>query len=147
MWADTLYLAERAHLMRLVGWGAASVLAGTIVLVLLAARRARSPLLLHFAIQLVAWGAIDAVLGLLGWRSLGFRDLDGFTDLDRFLWLNMGLNVGYVAVGVTLALCGWVLRRSLALLGAGIGVVVQGLALFVLDGYLLLTIARILANP
>lgn len=143
MWADTLYLAEQAHLMRLVGWGAASVLVGTVVLLLLAARRSRSPLLLHFAIQLAAWGAIDVVLGMLGWRGLEFRDLSGFTDLDRFLWLNMGLNVGYVAVGVTLAACGWALRRSLALLGAGIGVILQGLALLVLDGYLLLTIARI----
>lgn len=147
MWADTLYLAERAHLMRLIGWGAASVVAGTVVLLFLAARRSRSPLLLHFAIQLAAWGAIDVVLALVGWRGLAFRDLDGFTDLDRFLWLNMGLNVGYVAVGVTLAACGWALQRSLALLGAGVGVIVQGLALFVLDGYLLLLIARIIANP
>jgi hypothetical protein len=41
--------------------------------------------------------------------------------------------VGYVAVGVTLALTGWVVGRRLGAVGAGAGVVVQGAALFLLD--------------
>jgi hypothetical protein len=53
--------------------------------------------------------------------------------LDRFVWLNIGLDAGYVAVGATLALLGWRFGRRLGLVGAGIGVIVQGLALTVLD--------------
>ena len=36
-------------------------------------------------------------------------------------------------VGATLALCGWKFGRRLGLVGAGLGVIVQGLALAVLD--------------
>lgn len=143
MWADTLYTAERAHLLRVGAWGVACVLAGTLLLLLLAVRRSRSPLLLNFAIMTAAWGAVDLAIALLGARGLEFRDLAGYTRLDRVLWLNMGLNAGYVAVGITLAACGWTLRRSLPLLGAGTAVVVQGLALLVLDGYLLQQLARL----
>ncbi|MBC7841243.1 MAG: hypothetical protein H7099_02990 [Gemmatimonadaceae bacterium] len=72
------------------------------------------------------------------------RDYDGVTRLDRFLWLNCGLDVGYVAVGVTLAVCGWRLARSRGLVGAGIGIGIQGIALLLLDLRLaaLLTQAR-----
>ena len=146
MWADTLFLAERNHLLRLVAWGGASVLAGTALVLFLVARRVRSPLLQHFAIQTAAWGAIDLVIALVAWRGLEYRDLAGFTRLDRFLWLNVGLDVGYVAVGVTLALTGWKLARRLGLVGAGLGVVVQGLALLVLDAYLIGVLGRIAAG-
>lgn len=136
MWSDTLLAIERAHLVRLAVWGAASALAGTALLALLALRRTRrgeSALLRHFAIQTVAWGTIDLGLALLGVRSLAPRDLAGATRLDRFLWLNTGLDAGYAAVGLTLAITGWLLGRRLGLVGAGIGVTIQGLALLVLD--------------
>ena len=134
MWSDTLLVAERAHLLRLLAWGAGSVLAGSAILALLAARRAgRPPLLSHFAIQTAAWGAIDLALAALAWRDLAPRDIAGAAHLDRLLWLNTGLDVGYIAVGVTLALTGWLLGRRLAPVGAGLGVVVQGAALLLLD--------------
>ena len=133
MWSDTLLLAERAHLLRLLAWGAASVLAGSAIGALFAARRSGSPLLAHFAIQTAAWGAIDLILAGLAWRGLAMRDADGAARLDRLLWLNTGLDVGYVAVGVTLAVAGWTLGRRLGAVGAGLGVVVQGMALLVLD--------------
>lgn len=56
MFADTLLAAERGHLLRLALWGAMSVVAGSAILALLSARRVRSPLLQHFAIQTAAWG-------------------------------------------------------------------------------------------
>jgi hypothetical protein len=146
MWADTLYLAERNHLLRLAAWGAASVLAATLLVLLLAARRTRSPLVQHFAWQAGAWGLVELLLALVAWRGLEYRDLAGFTRLDRFLWLNVGLDAGYVAVGVTLALVGWRLARSLGLVGAGLGVVVQGLALLVLDAYLIGVLNRVAAG-
>ena len=143
MWADALFLAERNHLLRLAAWGAACALAGTLLVLLLTVRRVRSPLVLHFAIQTGAWGLVDLVVALVGWRGLAYRDLGGFTQLDRLLWLNLGLAVGYVAVGLALAVTGWRLDRRLALVGAGLGVVVQGLALLVLDAYLLGVLNRL----
>ncbi len=143
MWADSLLLAERAHLVRLAAWGALGVVAGTLVLLGLAARRVRSPLLTHFAIQTAAWGAIDVALAGLGWRELALRDADAGMRLVRFLWLNIGLDFGYAAVGLTLAVCGWTLGRRLGLVGAGIGVLVQGLALALLDLWFAGVIARL----
>ena len=137
MFADTLLAIERAHLLRVALWGGASALVGTVLLALLALRRARagaeSPLPWHFAIQTAAWGAVDLAIALLGARGLALRDHDAATRLDRILWLNLGLDAGYVGVGVTLALCAWLLGRRLGGVGAGIGVAVQGTALFVLD--------------
>ncbi|MFL5574642.1 MAG: DUF6992 family protein [Gemmatimonadaceae bacterium] len=133
MWSDTLLLAERAHLVRLLGWGAASMLLGSAILALLAVRRVSSPLLANFAIQTAAWGTLDLALAALAWRALAPRDISGATRLDRLLWLNTGLDVGYVAVGITLVITGWVLGRRLAPIGAGLGIIVQGAALLLLD--------------
>jgi hypothetical protein len=142
VFADTLLAAERGHLLRLALWGAMSVVTGSGLWAVLAARRERSPLLKHFAIQTGAWGAVDLAICAAAWRSLALRDLAGAISLDRFLWFNIGLDVGYVAVGATLALAGWRLSRSLALVGAGIGVIVQGAALAVLDLVLASMIVR-----
>ena len=133
MFADTLLQLERAHLVRLLAWGALSVLLGSALLATRLASRRAAPLLFHFAAQTAAWGAVDLVLAALAWRGLHLRDLAGALALDRLLWLNIGLDAGYVAVGATLALVGWRLTRSLPLLGAGIGVLMQGLGLAVLD--------------
>ena len=135
MFADTLLLLERAHLLRLLVWGAGSMVAGTLLLALQALHRAAGPpaLLRQFAIQTAAWGAIDLALALWGQRGLALRDYAAARQLDRVLWLNLGLDAGYVGVGVTLALCGWLFGRRDAPVGAGLGVIVQGAALFLLD--------------
>lgn len=130
MWADTLLSLERAHLLRLFAWSALSILVGTAAWLL---SGARSPLIRHFAIQTGAWGIVDAALAGVAWPRLELRDYAGALALDRFLWLNIGLDAGYVGVGLTLALCGWRMGQRLGLVGAGIGVIVQGLALMVLD--------------
>jgi hypothetical protein len=143
MWSDTLLLAERAHLVRLLFWGAACVLIGSTLLAVAATRRPQSPLLMHFAVQTAVWGALDALLAAVAWRGLAERDLAGATHLDRLLWLNGGLDVGYVAVGVALAWTGWVLGRRLGLVGAGLGVIVQGLALLVLDARFISVMSRL----
>ncbi len=136
MWADTLMNAEKGHLLRLAIWGGASLLAGTATFALLAARQVRSPLLAGFALQTLAWGAIDLLLVLAGLHGLAPRDLAAATRLDRFLWLNTGLDLGYIAVGVTLAVTGWLFGRRPAPIGAGLGIVVQGTALLLLDARL-----------
>ncbi len=133
MFADTLLELERGHLIRLGLWGAASVIAGALILLLLYWRKSNAPFLQHFAIQGLAWGGIDLALVAWAWQGLGLRDYASSVQLNQFLWLNVGLDAGYAAVGLTLALTGWVLAKRLGLLGAGIGVAVQGFALFVLD--------------
>ena len=142
MWADTLLAVERAHLLRLVLWGAASLVLGATLLVFLKARGQRSPLLHHFAIQTAAWGAIDLALAANGLRTLQLRDLSGATRLDRFVWLNIGLDLGYVLVGLTLLIAGWRIGRRAGLIGAGAGVVVQGATLALLDVGLASQISR-----
>ena len=146
MWADTLLAAERAHLLRLLGWAALSVLAGTALLALVAARGARgagtSGLLRHFAIQTAAWGAVEGAIVALAWRGLALRDYAAAMRLDRMLWLNLGLDAGYIGIGTTLAIAAWTLGRRTAPVGAGIGIVVQGCALLALDLLLLSVTTR-----
>lgn len=142
MWADTLLAMERAHLVRLAAWGAASVVAGTALLAWLVFRRRQTPLLHHFALQAALWGVIDLALAALASSSLATRDIAGATRLDRVLWLNIGLDAGYVMVGATLVLVGWRLGRRLGVVGAGTGIIVQGGALALLDLMLATRISR-----
>ena len=64
------------------------------------------------------------------------------TRLDRLLWLNVGLDTGYVMVGLTLVVIGWRLGRRLGLVGAGLAAVIQGIALALLDLLLASLISR-----
>jgi hypothetical protein len=142
MWADTLEAAERAHLLRLVVWGGASLLVGTTLVVLLRVGRLRSSLLDRFGIQNAAWGTAEVLIAGLGLRSLSIRDLASATRLDRFVWLSIGLEAGAVLVGITLVLAGWRVARRPGLVGAGLGVIVQGVALAMLDLLLAAQISR-----
>ena len=142
MWADTLLAAERAHLLRLLLWAALSVLAGTALLALVGIRAPRGALLRHFAIQTAAWGVVEAAIAGIAWRGLALRDFTGAMRLDRILWLNAGLDVGYLGVGATLAIAGWTLGRRQAPIGAGLGIAVQGLALLLLDLLLISVTSR-----
>lgn len=142
MWADTLLAAEGAHLLRLLLWGAASLLVGTGLLAWLRLGAHRSTLLEQFAIQTAAWGAVEVALAALARASLGMRDLTGATRLDRLLWLNLGLDAGYVMLGLALAVAGWRLARHLGYVGAGIAIVLQGGALALLDLTFAIQISR-----
>ena len=133
MWADTLLAIERAHLIRLIVWAGASLLVGAALLGLLRIRGHRSALLDHFGIQTAAWGSLELALALKRFFQLERHDLAGATRLDRILWLNIGLDVGYVLVGIALLVLGWRLARRMGLVGAGLAVIVQGLALALLN--------------
>lgn len=143
MWADTLLSLERGHLLRLALWGGASLLLGSALLAWLILRRQQAPLLRHFAIQTAAWGAVDLAICLWSSRGLALRDFAGAQRLVNLLWLNTGLDVGYIAVGLTLALTAWRWGGRAGGIGAGIGVVVQGLALLLLDLRLIAAIGPI----
>jgi hypothetical protein len=133
VWADVILSAERQHLLRLLAWSGLSIILGTSVVVVLAARRVRSPLLTHFAIQTIAWGVSIVLISSIAWRGLHLRDLGGAARLERLLWMRIGLDVGCIAVGATLGVTGRATTRRMELIGAGVGVIVQGLALLLLD--------------
>lgn len=141
MYSDTLFALERAHLLQIIVWGGASMLVGTVLLAILVFRRMRSSLLSSFAVQCIAWGMAEAVFGWIRLRGVAHRDGAAALALERLLWLNTGLDAGFAAVGVTLALTGWYLGRRAGLMGAGMGVIVQGLALFILDLRFLLVLS------
>lgn len=144
MWSDTLLALERAHLMRLLAWGGTSMLVGSALYVILTVRRTGSALLRHFAIQTCAWGLAILAFAATGMARLAERDLASATRLDRILWLSVGLDIGLVLVGATLAASGWWLGRRLGVVGAGIGVLVQGAGLLVLDLRFVAITARVL---
>jgi hypothetical protein len=142
MWADTLLAAEGAHLLRILLWGAASLLVGTGLLAWLRLGARRSVLLEQFAIQTAGWGAVEIALAATARASLALRDLTAATRLDRLLWLNLGLDAGYVMLGLALVVAGWRLARHLGYVGAGIAIIVQGSALALLDLTFALQISR-----
>jgi hypothetical protein len=143
MWADTLLSLERGHLQRLAVWALSCLLGGTALLTWLTVRRVAAPMLRHFAIQTAAWGAVNALIAAWAWRGLALRDFASAQQLVNILWLNTGLDVGYAGVGATLAILAARWGPKPGALGAGVGVVVQGLALALLDLRLILLIGPI----
>ena len=133
MWGDSLQLAEQQHLIRLFVWSEASIVVGGIMLAMLLWKRIASPLLRHFAIQTAAWGGIILLIAIFSWQRMVVRDHASAVALDRLVWMNIGLDIGYVAVGATLALTGWFGARRLGPVGAGVAIVIQGAVLAGLD--------------
>jgi hypothetical protein len=85
---------------------------------------------------------VELAFGAIALGTLATRDLAGATRLDRLLWLNVGLDAGYVLVGLTVLATGWRLGRRLGMVGAGLAIVVQGIALGLLDLMLASQISR-----
>jgi hypothetical protein len=142
MWSDTLLAAERSHLLHLAVWGATSVFIATTVVVLVTHRRIAAPIVHWFAIQGGMWGAAELVVALVRWQTLAMRDVSAATRLDRLTWFNAGLDVGIIGVGATIAVLAWIRPRRLSAVGAGLGILVQGLGLLVIN----LTFASMLAR-
>ena len=110
--------ALHAHLDRLLVWGALSVVAG------LALRRR------PFGIMTGAWGAVNVVIVLATWRNVPHEP-----DFHAFLAFNLGLDLGYVGVGLAMALLAGDRTRIKEFGGA---IVIQGAMLFLLDAFLFL---------
>lgn len=131
---------QRAHLWRVGAWGVANAVGGTALWLTASADR---PLGRRaFGLQSAAWGAVNtgiAVVGLAAgpgrvtgdWATaLGAEN--GYADV---LLVNLGLNVGYAAVGAMLwAVSGRGVSNPEAWRGHGQALVLQGLGLLVLDG-------------
>ena len=142
MWSDTVLAAERSHLIRVVIWSVTSAVLGTTFVAIIAGRRTSAPIALWFAIQTLVWGSVELIVAAARWSALSMRDVSGATRLDRLTWFAIGIDAGIVAAGITAVLMARRLTRNLGAVGGGLGVVVQGLGLLVLD----LTFASILAR-
>lgn len=138
--SEALRADQTAHLWRVGAWGAANAVGG---LALIALSDSEAERFRHsFGIQSAAWGTINmgiAAVGLLtgpgeasgDWATaLGAEN--GYADI---LLVNLGLNVGYAAVGTTMMIAG---ARGApnpdAWRGHGAALILQGAGLFVLDG-------------
>ena len=142
MWADTILNAERQYVARMLVWAGLSIIAATTIVVMLAARRIKSPVLVHFAIQLGGWGVVLGLIGVLGWQGLHLRDLASATRLERASWLRVGFDIGVIGMGAVLFGASRCVGRSFAGMGAGAGLAVQGAALLVLDLQLVAAVSR-----
>ncbi len=125
IWAYELALGTR-----LLGWSVLSIGCGLLLLLL----PGTSKLQQAFAVQALAWGAIDAVIALAGRRTAARRPRPAAAEaqhLRRLLWLNTALDFVYIAVGLYLAF--ELGRESEEWRGHGWGVLVQGAFLLVFD--------------
>ena len=131
---------QQAHLWRVGAWGLANAVGGAALV--LASDRDGQPGRWAFGLQSGAWGAVNvgiAAFGLVGgpgetvteWAA-AFAAENGYADV---LLVNLGLNAGYMAVGVTLlAVAGRGVSTPDAWRGHGAALVFQGAGLMVLDG-------------
>jgi hypothetical protein len=142
MWSDTLLAAERAHLIRLAVWAFASASIGMCIVGAVTLRRLNVPIILWFGIQTLTWGSLEILATASRWHALAMRDVSAATRLDRFTFLEIGLDIGIVAIGVTAVLMALRPPRRVGVFGGGFGIMVQGLGLLVLD----LTFAAVLAR-
>ena len=142
VWADTVLSAERLYVARTLVWAALSIIAATAIAVMIAARRIKSPILAHFAVQLGGWGLVVGLIGAMEWQGLHLRDLAGATRLERATWTRVGFDVGVIGMGVVLAAASRWVGRSLAGMGAGAGLAVQGAALLFIDLQLVSAVSR-----
>lgn len=123
----TIWDYQKMLTRRLLGWSILSIVAGF-------------PLWLdsylpikNIGTQFIAWGAIDGLIALFGWRSAEKRQatadpIEETRKLRRILWLNTFLDIGYMAGG------GWLLaKEDKGKQGTGLGVLIQGAFLFFFD--------------
>lgn len=111
------------HLQRLMIFSIVMLLWG-----LIAWRRNPEGPKFGFATMTAAWSSINLLIVLVSGNDRGLPNL---AALNSFLVLNLWLNVVYIVVGAAVGL-----RTKDRAQGAGWAVVVQGVALLVLDGLL-----------
>jgi len=110
----------------------------------------RSALIRRFAFVCVSLGAVELLAAAIAYRAVPLRDIAGATRLDRVVWLQLGLFLGLVGIGVTMMLASRVKksgsselsRTPLGMLGAGVAVALHGLALATLVLLLIADISR-----
>ncbi|GCE24727.1 hypothetical protein KDA_02110 [Dictyobacter alpinus] len=143
---QNFYRYQQRRLGILLGWGLVNMLIGASL------QGTSSSFWKQFGLQACTWGAIDTVLAIFGIRSARRKEQDfqqakiekrseqkEINWLHRILVINVGLDVLYILSGA------WVLGRFTEQQdrqGLGWGVLIQGLWLFLFDGFLVGEIRR-----
>ena len=118
----TLKLARRLG-FSLIAWSFSSIVIGAILFLI------AIPVLQGIGLQALLWGLIDVIIAVFG----VFRAKEQTAiKAARFLRINVYLDIVYQVVGVLLIVFLW---QDAFLLGNGIGIIIQGAFLFVLDLY------------
>jgi hypothetical protein len=105
----------------LLVWSVASFIFGIITFFI------PNSLIQGIGLQAILWGIIDGIIA--GFALLNQKD-DSAEKFARILKINVGLDVVYQIVGVLLILFA---GADLYMTGNGIGVIIQGAFLFILD--------------
>lgn len=122
MYLDNPKLTRRLG-FSLIIWSLANIVVGAILLLV------PIGVLQGIGLQALLWGIIDAIIAMFG----VFRAKEQTaTKAARFLRINVYLDIIYQVIGVLLIVFLW---QDAFLLGNGIGIIVQGAFLFVLDLY------------
>lgn len=121
-------LTEKRKLARTLGrtllaWAFSSLVVGLLLYLF------STSLLQGIGLQAMLWGFIDVVIASF---TLFKQQDDPASKLAKILLINVGLDVGYQAVGVILLLF---FGQDPFIAGNGIGVIIQGAFLFILDLY------------
>ena len=149
MWSDAVLRAEQLQTLRLLLWAGASVICGTALLAITLFQRRGSALIRRFASVCAALGALELTYAAYRYVRLAPRDLSSVARLERVTWLEAGLFFGVAGIGITLVLSARHLAasdsaatdRALPAVGAGVAVMLHGLALALLQLLLLAVIS------
>ena len=117
----TLEIDLIMHLARLTAWSFASLFIGLMILI----RDRKS----GFAAMTTGWAAVNLAIV---WFSLKSEPPTDPAAFRQFLGLNLMLNCVWIVIGLAMAL----IRRNPWVMGAGRAMVIQGVALQILDGVL-----------
>lgn len=101
-------------------WGGVSMITGIFYFF------SNTDLIKGVLLQAFFWGLIDFILGLVAFfRKKGFE----LEKIKKIFLINTYLDVLYIAVGIVLIL----LNDNAFIVGNGLGVIIQGLFLFIVD--------------
>jgi hypothetical protein len=131
--SEKTFLLTHQHLIKLGIWAIFSIVSSLVILW----KGYKNHFWQNFGLQFLVWGLIDGIIVAIGLRDTTRLDITGIIGLREFLWLNEGLDIGYVAVGITLFLVGKHANYSAKLVGAGSSVFIQGAVLLLLDSILI----------
>lgn len=123
---NTLPSFLAAHLLRLGVWSVLCLIVGVAGIA-----TSRDANWRAFFGMTAGWAAVNALIALASRAGAPPKVVAPFRE---FLWLNVGLNVAYISVGITMALLAGD-RGPIKF--TGLAIVIQGIGLLVLDGILL----------
>lgn len=137
--AQTVDAARQAHLRRVAVWGGAKLLGG--LAIVLGTARARRSARWHFGAMSAGWGAVNVGIAAAGTITASPTPADPAAVLAAerqfhdILLFNLGLNVGYSAIGGTMLGAGYRdVTNAKRWRGFGTALLLQGAGLLVLDG-------------